>query len=77
MSATCESCRFARVMWREGDPYTYFSESHYENREGKRSSTHIICRRRPPVMVPEWGWSQPGMSTDDWCGEHEEIPHAR
>jgi hypothetical protein len=69
--ASCETCRFGRVMWRKGDDYTYFSEGHYEHRPGKRASTHIICRRRPPVIVHECGPMQPGVTPDDWCGEHE------
>ncbi len=68
---SCESCRFGDVVWRSGDKFSYFSDIDYAEKQGERSATHILCRRRPPVIVPEWGPSFPGVSDTDWCGEHE------
>lgn len=68
---SCETCRFAKIVWREGDAVAP-SET-FDGLPGTRHATHIVCRRRPPIMVPEWGWSQPGMTVGDWCGEHQAV----
>lgn len=75
MAERCETCRFSKLLWRKGDPYTAFNE--YDSREVKRFSTAFSCRRyapRGPVIWPENGKdfeTFPTVGEDDWCGEYQ------
>lgn len=80
MTASCEACRFAKVRWRKGDSFEYFSEGTYETRQATRFSTAIECRRyapRGPVIetADATGYENfPILSDDEWCGEFEPAP---
>ena len=76
MVETCESCRFAHILWRKGDKYMQGSYS-MAPYEAERPATYLECRRyapRGPLVIPE---SLQEVSTfptclgDHWCGEHQ------
>lgn len=72
----CETCRFGNVVWRAGDPYEW--ENEWGDRTpGARPYTHMLCRREPPMIVPEHGSMWPAVNPEDWCGEFQarEVSH--
>ena len=74
--ASCETCKFAQLLWREGDEYTYYS-GQAELNTAKRAQTNLECRRYAPrgmISVPENAYSVDHFAVvkaDDWCGEYQ------
>lgn len=62
---TCESCKFSKVLVKEGEEYTFTSPV---GDEATRfyEDTVLLCRAMPPIAG-----GFPQVSIDDWCGHYE------
>ena len=73
MVETCESCKFAHILWRKGETYIQNHGAFKKGYEATRRETAVQCRIRAPMMSAVEGqydgW--PHVTGDDWCGEHQ------